>query len=237
MKTKRNKLIVFINLVITIFFLAPVRKISLLNENYSTLSLDTRGYLYVLSLGIVIGLLLAYETLKNSNRLVSITIFLSLLIGVIVPHQVPYGIRGNIHLLFAYLGFAGLVICTILNCKIKKYRDIYLLFIFSAVLIYLKYGMVNALSEIIVMLGTLFVNLIIFIKKRHWCVFYYIFRFAASTTWFINTEVVTEPTPPGTGVMFSTIGSTSSNNTSPHNFCFISFQEIPTSITVCPCLK
>ena len=34
-------------------------------------------------------------------------------------------------------------------------------------------------------------------------------------TCFISTEVVTLPTPPGTGVMASTIGSTSSNFASP----------------------
>ena len=35
-------------------------------------------------------------------------------------------------------------------------------------------------------------------------------RFAAATTWESRTEVVTAPTPPGTGVIASTIGSTSS---------------------------
>ena len=38
--------------------------------------------------------------------------------------------------------------------------------------------------------------------------FYFVFLIAASTTCPTSTEVVTLPTPPGTGVMASTIGST-----------------------------
>ena len=49
---------------------------------------------------------------------------------------------------------------------------------------------------------------------------------AASTTWPTSTEVVTVPTPPGTGVTASTMGSASSKRTSP--------QSLPSSLTWMP---
>ena len=60
---------------------------------------------------------------------------------------------------------------------------------------------------------------------------------AASTTCFISTLVVTAPTPPGTGVMASTMGSTSSNTQSPDipplplAVIFSGFQFMETSMT------
>ena len=161
MKTKRKQLIIY-NLFAFVLFIIPAFKLDLFNENYSTLSLTTRGYLYLLFEGIIIGLILGYETRKISNNYCAIIMFLSLLIGVIIPHHVPYNFQGNMHLLFAYIGFVGLVICTIINCKIKKYRDIYLLFIFASIIIYLKFGMVNTLSEIIVMFSSLSINYLLF---------------------------------------------------------------------------
>ena len=46
---------------------------------------------------------------------------------------------------------------------------------------------------------------------------------AASTTWLTSTEVVTVPTPPGTGVMAPTTGSASAKRTSP--------QSLPSALT------
>ena len=53
---------------------------------------------------------------------------------------------------------------------------------------------------------------------------------AASTTWLTRTEVVTVPTPPGTGVMASTTGSASPKRTSPQSFPS-SLTWMPTSTT------
>ena len=50
---------------------------------------------------------------------------------------------------------------------------------------------------------------------------------------FTNTEVVTVPTPPGTGVIASTTGSASAKRTSPHSLPS-SFRWMPTSTTVWP---
>ena len=47
-----------------------------------------------------------------------------------------------------------------------------------------------------------------------------------TTTWLTSTEVVTVPTPPGTGVMASTTGSASPKRTSP--------QSLPSSLTWMP---
>lgn len=166
--TKRttNKTLILINVIVSILFLLPALKLDLFTENYSTLSLTARGYLYVLILGITIGLLLWYEANIVSKKKYNVLFLIALFIGTVVPHHVPYNLQGNLHLLFAYVGFAGLIIMTLINCGIKKYRDSYLLFIFSAVIIYLKYGMVNTLSEIIVMISTLYINLLIVLKKK-----------------------------------------------------------------------
>ena len=166
MITRTNKLVT-INLVASILFIIPTFKLDLFNENYSTLSLTTRGYLYVLFLGIVIGILLAKETyIITKNKTNSILMFLSLLIGTIIPHHVPYNLQGNLHLLFAYVGFAGLAVLTIINTKYSKYSKYYIMCLLISVLIYLKCGMVNTLSEVIVMLSSLAINLIIYIKKE-----------------------------------------------------------------------
>ena len=166
MITRTNRL-VFINVIVSILFVIPAFRLDLFNENYSTLSLTTRGYLYVLFEGIFIGLLLAKETyIITKNKICSIFIFLSLLIGTIIPHHIPYNLQGNLHLLFAYIGFAGLTILTINNIKYSKYLKYYMICLLSSVLIYLKCEMVNTLSEVIVMLSTLAINLLICIKKE-----------------------------------------------------------------------
>lgn len=92
--------------------------------------------------------------------------FLSLFIGVIIPHHVPYNLQGNLHLLFAYIGFAGLVIITTINTYLYKEKYYYFLLILLSILIYLKYGIVNTLSEIIVMISSLFINLRMYIKNE-----------------------------------------------------------------------
>ena len=166
MKKIEKITLISLNIVSYILFLIPAFKLNLFNENYSTLSLTTRGYLYVLIMGMFIGAILFIETTYISNRLLGSLAFVSMFAGVMIPHHVPYDIQGNLHLLFAYLGFAGLVIVTLLNCKIKKYRDIYLMFIFIAILIYLKFGMVNTLSEVIVMTSSLLINLYLTLKKK-----------------------------------------------------------------------
>lgn len=52
------------------------------------------------------------------------------------------------------------------------------------------------------------------------------------TTCSISTEEVTLPTPPGTGVIAATLGSTESKSTSPQSFEVSSSQLIPASIMV-----
>ena len=163
----RNRLVIILNVIVSILFIIPTFKLNLLNENYSTLSLTTRGYLYVLFLGIIIGSLLSYETyIISKNKIRSLIMFLSLLVGTIIPHHVPYNLQGNLHLLFAYIGFTGMAISTIINIKSTKYYNVYLLFLVLAVTFYLKCGMVNTISEVIVMLSSLYFNLITSIKKE-----------------------------------------------------------------------
>ena len=58
-------------------------------------------------------------------------------------------------------------------------------------------------------------------------------RLADFMTCFASTEVVTVPTPPGTGVIEATRGSTFRKSTSPQRLPFSS-RFIPTSTTICP---
>lgn len=158
MKTKRT--LILSNIILIILLLIPLNKIDLFNENYSTLSLTTRGYLYVFFFGIFSGVVLSYETyLINNNKKRSLFMFLSLFIGTIIPHHIPYNIQGNLHLLFAYVGFFGLVVITFINLTNKNTKEIYLLLIMLSVVIYFYCGMVNTLSEIIVMVFSLMFNL------------------------------------------------------------------------------
>ena len=166
MKIQR-KLINSLNLISIVLFLIPIFKLDLYQENYSTLSLSTRGYLYVLMLGVLIGSLLGLETSIITSKRNGILMFLSLLIGTVIPHHIPYNLQGNLHLLFAYIGFAGISILTILNIKEIKIKNIYFLCLFLSITFYLKCGMVNTISEVIVMISTIIINYYLYIKKEN----------------------------------------------------------------------
>lgn len=156
----RKKLITSLNIISLILFVIPAFKLDLFKENYSTLSLTTRGYLYVLFLGLFIGTILGYETSIVSNKKRGILMFLFMLIGVLIPHHVPYNLQGNLHLVCAYFGFAGISIITILNTRNLKTWNVFIICLFLAFVFYLKFGMVNTISEIIVMISYLFTNYI-----------------------------------------------------------------------------
>ncbi len=169
MKTIRNNIILILNILIIVIFLLPVFKLDLYSQNYSTLSLNTEGYLYNLIVGLLIALLLGYETYHIKNKYCAITIFISMFLGVLIPHHIPYNLQGNLHLLFAYIGFSGITIITIINCSLNiKLRNYYLLTIFLSICFYLKCSMVNTISEVIVMLSTLITNLYLYLQlKQH----------------------------------------------------------------------
>ena len=165
----RNRLICILNVIVAVMLFLPLGRLQLFNENYSTLSLNTRGYLYLLVTGVLCGLTLAYETLTVSNRKRSVLIFLGLFLASVVPHHYPYDAQGNIHLFLAYAGFSMMTVATYLNL-FQSYRksliNIYTLSLTAAFALYLKAGMVNTLSELIIMSATLGVNLILYIKNR-----------------------------------------------------------------------
>ena len=162
-----NKLITLFNLIVSGLFLAPLRYLDLLHENYSTLTLNTKGYLYVLFLGIVIGLLSGYETAHISSKRNGIAVFLILVLGVLIPHQVPYDLQGNLHLLFAYASaffFTALTWFSILRNPHPKLGGILMLGICASVLFYMKAMMVNCISEVILMCTLLFINWYLYVK-------------------------------------------------------------------------
>lgn len=153
-----------------IVLLLPSRWLDLFKENYSTLSLETKGYLYLLFLGITIGLLLGIETGILNNVGYGKIIATASILAVIVPHHLPYNLQADLHLLFAYSGFFIVTTITFINILIKhnqKILSIYCLLITLAFSIYLEYSMVNTLSEIIAMFAILLANLFLIIKLKN----------------------------------------------------------------------
>lgn len=162
-----DKLITLFNLIVLGLFLAPLRYLDLLHENYSTLTLNARGYLYVLFLGTVIGILNGYETAWITSRRNGIIVFLTLLLGVMIPHHVPYDLQGNLHLLFAYASafcFTSLTWFNILRRPYPKINGILMLGVCAAVLFYMKAAMVNCISEVILMGTLMFINWYLYVN-------------------------------------------------------------------------
>ncbi len=169
----RNKSIYILNVIAAVMLLLPLDRLQLFNENYSTLSLNTRGYLYLLITGVLNGLVLAYETSDISNPKRGILMFSSFFMASVIPHHYPYDLQGNIHLILAYAGFCVMIAVTYLNL-FQSYRktmiNFYTLSLTAAFGLYLNAGMVNTLCELIIMSATLGINLFLYIKKQdHSC--------------------------------------------------------------------
>ena len=165
MRIRRNNKILFINLLVWVLFLLPTLKLDLLKENYSTLSLHTKGYLFLLFLGILTGSLMGYETYKISSKKNGIYLFLCMVLGTCIPHEVPYHLRGNLHLLFAYIG--GFVLIALTYVNLYKRNDIRRISLFHFVLlfcflIYMRHMMVNTLIEVVLMSICLYLNYVSF---------------------------------------------------------------------------
>ena len=167
MKT-RDKILLIINIIFLVLFLIPLRYLDLYKENYSTLSLNTRGYLYLLFLGIFAGMILGYETYVISNWKRAFIIFISVLMGVIIPHHYPYDLQGNIHLFLANLGFILLIATVFINIWYSYDSRILTFFILSllaSLVFYLRYAMVNTISEIIIMSSCLMISYYLYLKR------------------------------------------------------------------------
>ncbi len=164
MRTRRSGKLILINLLVYILFLLPLRRLDLYKENYSTLSLHTKGYLFLLFLGIITGALMGYETYKISGKRNGIILFVSMVLGTCIPHEVPYHLRGNMHLLFAYTGGFVLICMTYINLmrKYKKHlKEIFEFVLLLCFLIYMRYMMVNTLIEVLLMSVCMFINFIL----------------------------------------------------------------------------
>ena len=160
MKTRKNYKLLITNLIDYTLFLLPAWQLNLFNENYSTLSLYTRGYLYLLFLGLVIGLLLYYETLLINNKKSACIMFVSLITGTIIPHHVPYNFQGYMHLICAYTGFVGMMLITYSNI-IKndiKLRNLYISILIVIACLFIRFGKVTTILEITVMTFVLSIN-------------------------------------------------------------------------------
>ena len=163
-----SKFIVIFNLLIFFLFLLPSGKLDLFEENYSTLSLNARGYFFLLFLGISCGSIMAYETSFISGKRNALLLFVGLLMGTVVPHHVPYDLQGNLHLIFAYTGFFLLILVTYINSLYNTdpiCRNILILMIAAVAMMYMRYMMVNTVSEIIIMMICMGINLFLYLKR------------------------------------------------------------------------
>ena len=168
MKIISTKKILIINVIVYILFLLPISRLDMFKENYSTLSFDTRGYLFLFFLGVIIGLLLAYETYFINGKILAIAMFFSLVLGTVIPHHVPYDLQGNMHLIFAYIGFAGMMSITYVNLLKQNNQyltNMYFLSFFEFGFIYMQYGMVNTMLEIVIMSMVMLFNYLVYKKK------------------------------------------------------------------------
>ena len=166
MKIKQKQINNISLLVIAVIFIAVSTRLDLFKENYSTLSLSTKGYFLFLFMGLLAGIVLAYNTYLISGKKYALLMFIALLLGTIIPHDITYNLQGNLHLLNAYLGFVLMEVVMFINVykysfiNYKKSKTISYILIISliiAFLSYTRYMCVNTLSELIVMLTNLFV--------------------------------------------------------------------------------
>ena len=165
-----DKLAKILNFLTLFLFLLPVWKLDLFHENYSTLSMDTRGYFFLFFLGIITGALMAYETRFISGKKNAYILFAGLFMGVMVPHHYPYDLQGDLHLFLAYMGFVSMMIITFSNTffsirQLSYQRILFLLIGFCSAL-YLRYGMVNTLSEISIMMTCMMIDLSIYLERN-----------------------------------------------------------------------
>jgi len=162
-----NKIVKIANFLLVTAYLVVASTLDPFKENYSTLSLEVKGYLLFVALGILTGLLLGYETLRINGKNQAIIMFLALLIGTVVPHNISYNLQGNLHMFNAYGGFTIMMIinlsnlykCYFLNYKKSKHLFLVLMFAFLiALYFYLDKMMVNTVSEVLIICATLYDN-------------------------------------------------------------------------------
>lgn len=161
----RNNRIIIINILVYILFIFIGRNLDLYKQNYSTLSLETRGYLCLLVTGIILGLLLGYETTIISNKRNGVLMLFGLIVGVLIPHHVPYNFQGNMHLLFAYTSAFITTILTYINIyRFNNINTVFVLLVVLSIITYMKYMMVTGIGEIILMSSIMICNLWAYIK-------------------------------------------------------------------------
>lgn len=166
----RKRIIRYAILIVACMYLLIASKLELFLENFSTLSLTTKGYLLFLFMGIVTGILNYIVTLKVSSKKHAIIVFMSLLIGTIMPHDISYNLQGNLHMFNAYLGFVGLEIITyiniynysLINKKTNYLKLIFIFCLFMAIYLYSLRMFVNTLAELIIILSNLFILFVIY---------------------------------------------------------------------------
>ena len=144
-------------------------------NNYSYYATFIKGYIYLLIIAFISGLLMAYISNKLSNKKVSYIAFFSFIISSIIPSTINQAtIIANIHILFAYLGFGLSILFNLINLyyyhiynpkEAKKFIIIFMFIIFISLYFFLDKMMVNFISEYIYTTGILINNTYLFFNK------------------------------------------------------------------------
>jgi len=152
-----------------VLLLYPLRKLDLLKQNFSTLTLQKSGYLYLLRIGFYIAFLLFHEMKSLLKTKAAMFLFLSFIMGILIPHHVPYDLQGNLHLFFAYASAFLVSVITYLTIEYfqqQQLKSFFIMAVFLVALLYMKNAFVNTLSEIILMFSILIVYLILYLQKN-----------------------------------------------------------------------
>ena len=160
------------NLLLIFLLLYSVRHIHPFHENYSTLSLTSRGYWELLIIGILSGISFALAADNLQGRRWALITFAAFLSACILPYSLTDQILADIHVFLAYSGFflAGVsVLRNILSLSDDRLQkvliNIYSLILMAALTSYLIFLCVNAFSEQVFMIGSILINTHLFLRR------------------------------------------------------------------------
>ena len=149
-----------------ILLLLPAGRLDLFHENYSTLSMNVGGRLYLLAVCLSAAVLLYLETRHIGAGYALITAAATAF-STLIPHHVPYDIQGNLHLFLAYACSFVIVASTyrgLFVTGMKKAADVFTLLLMVVPVSYMRHMMVTLFAETVMVWAVLIFNLLIFLR-------------------------------------------------------------------------
>ena len=168
----RNKILYLVlNIIIINLLIIGLVNQDLLFDNYSIYAHGLKNHSYLLSTALLISISNAILTNILNKKYVLLS-FISFLIAAIFPYSTnEYSILNDVHIILAYLGFALSILTFLINnfyfktYNMKLGNIILYLFFFVLIIviyIYLKYQVVNFLSEVIYTNAYVILNLLMY---------------------------------------------------------------------------